>query len=310
MGFMPSPGRIAALRAAAGPWVRDDGGAESGGEVPIYYDPLISKLAAWGPDRPRAIARMTAGAAGIRGPRHPDDCPLFPMDARAAGVSGCRNFTRAIWTSSCSSGAANLSPPPIRNEEEAAIVGAVLPPVSRETRPPRHASVFRGRLTIEKQCPPRDEFTRARRAVWKALGARSRRCARDVRARRGRVQPRHVESRGGRAAGSTAASWMSRPSRLDHAWSVLLGRRSYEVALVERGPASCSSTSTVARVVVRGGVQRFGVAAGTARRALAEASRRQGRSAWWRRCPAGSSGCWSKPATRWRRARAWWSSRR
>ena len=58
MGFIPSPGRIAALRAAAGPWVRDDGGAESGGEVPIYYDPLISKLSAWGPDRPRAIARM------------------------------------------------------------------------------------------------------------------------------------------------------------------------------------------------------------------------------------------------------------
>ena len=58
-GFIPSPGRIAALRAAAGPWVRDDGGAESGGEVPIYYDPLISKLSAWGPDRPRAIARMT-----------------------------------------------------------------------------------------------------------------------------------------------------------------------------------------------------------------------------------------------------------
>jgi acetyl-CoA carboxylase biotin carboxylase subunit len=58
-GFMPSPGRIAGLRAAAGPWVRDDGGAEPGGEVPIYYDPLISKLSAWGPDRPRAIARMT-----------------------------------------------------------------------------------------------------------------------------------------------------------------------------------------------------------------------------------------------------------
>jgi acetyl/propionyl-CoA carboxylase alpha subunit len=26
--------------------------------VPIYYEPLISKLAAWGADRPQAIARM------------------------------------------------------------------------------------------------------------------------------------------------------------------------------------------------------------------------------------------------------------
>jgi acetyl-CoA carboxylase biotin carboxylase subunit len=57
-GFMPSPGRITALRVPGGPWIRDDGGAEPGAEVPIHYDPLISKLAAWGPDRAQAIARM------------------------------------------------------------------------------------------------------------------------------------------------------------------------------------------------------------------------------------------------------------
>jgi len=57
-GFMPSPGRIAALTAPGGPFVRDDSGAEAGGEVPIFYDPLISKLSAWGSDRRQAIARM------------------------------------------------------------------------------------------------------------------------------------------------------------------------------------------------------------------------------------------------------------
>jgi acetyl-CoA carboxylase biotin carboxylase subunit len=57
-GFMPSPGRITALRAPGGPWIRDDGGAEPGADVPVYYDPLISKLAAWGPDRVQALARM------------------------------------------------------------------------------------------------------------------------------------------------------------------------------------------------------------------------------------------------------------
>jgi len=57
-GFMPSPGRIAALRVPGGPGIRDDSGAEAGAEVPIFYDPLISKLVAWGADRPQAIARM------------------------------------------------------------------------------------------------------------------------------------------------------------------------------------------------------------------------------------------------------------
>ena len=57
-GFMPSPGRITALRTPSGPWIRDDGSAEAGTEVSIFYDPLISKLAVWGPTREDATARM------------------------------------------------------------------------------------------------------------------------------------------------------------------------------------------------------------------------------------------------------------
>ena len=57
-GFMPSPGPVAAMRVPGGPWIRDDGGVESGAEVPIHYDPLISKLAAWGATRAQALARM------------------------------------------------------------------------------------------------------------------------------------------------------------------------------------------------------------------------------------------------------------
>ncbi len=56
--FLPSPGRITHLRVPAGPGVRDDGGVEEGAEVSIYYDPMISKLAAWGRTRAEAIDRL------------------------------------------------------------------------------------------------------------------------------------------------------------------------------------------------------------------------------------------------------------
>ena len=57
-GFLPSPGRITSLRVPSGPGIRDDGWAESGTDVPIFYDPLISKLIVWGEHRPQAIARL------------------------------------------------------------------------------------------------------------------------------------------------------------------------------------------------------------------------------------------------------------
>jgi acetyl-CoA carboxylase biotin carboxylase subunit len=56
--FMPSPGRIVALRVPSGPGVRDDSGVYEGYEVPIHYDPMISKLVAHGSDRAEALARM------------------------------------------------------------------------------------------------------------------------------------------------------------------------------------------------------------------------------------------------------------
>jgi acetyl-CoA carboxylase, biotin carboxylase subunit len=56
--FLPSPGRILALQTPAGPGIRNDGAVAAGLDVPIDYDPLLSKLNAWAEDRPRAIARM------------------------------------------------------------------------------------------------------------------------------------------------------------------------------------------------------------------------------------------------------------
>ncbi len=56
--FLPSPGKLEKLRTPAGPWVRDDSGFYEGATVPSHYDPLVSKLSVWAPDRPAAIAKM------------------------------------------------------------------------------------------------------------------------------------------------------------------------------------------------------------------------------------------------------------
>src|SRR5438132_11042240 len=56
--FFPSPGKITFLRLPGGPGIRDDSGVATGDEVSIHYDPLISKLAAWGRDRVEAINRL------------------------------------------------------------------------------------------------------------------------------------------------------------------------------------------------------------------------------------------------------------
>jgi acetyl-CoA carboxylase biotin carboxylase subunit len=56
--FFPSPGKITFLRVPAGPGIRDDGGVTEGDEVSIHYDPMISKLVAWGRTRGEAIDRL------------------------------------------------------------------------------------------------------------------------------------------------------------------------------------------------------------------------------------------------------------
>jgi acetyl-CoA carboxylase biotin carboxylase subunit len=65
-GFLPSPGRILALRPPGGPGVRDDSGVCEGGEVGVHYDPLVSKLVAWGESRDEAIRRMRRAVAEYR----------------------------------------------------------------------------------------------------------------------------------------------------------------------------------------------------------------------------------------------------
>jgi acetyl-CoA carboxylase biotin carboxylase subunit len=61
--FMPSPGKIIYLHPPAGLGVRDDSGIYEGYEVPLDYDPLLSKLITWGKTREETIRRMLRALA-------------------------------------------------------------------------------------------------------------------------------------------------------------------------------------------------------------------------------------------------------
>ncbi len=56
--FMPSSGKIHKISEPLGLGVRTDGYVYEGYEIPIHYDPMISKLIVWGNTRDEAIRRM------------------------------------------------------------------------------------------------------------------------------------------------------------------------------------------------------------------------------------------------------------
>ncbi len=61
--FMPSIGLVRQLILPGGPGVRNDNGIFPGYEIPIYYDPLLGKVVAWGEDRQTALRRLRRALA-------------------------------------------------------------------------------------------------------------------------------------------------------------------------------------------------------------------------------------------------------
>ncbi|GAA3912828.1 acetyl-CoA carboxylase biotin carboxylase subunit [Streptomyces lacrimifluminis] len=62
-GFLPSGGTVLALREPSGDGVRTDSGLTEGTEVGSLYDPMLSKVIAYGPDRPTALRKLRAALA-------------------------------------------------------------------------------------------------------------------------------------------------------------------------------------------------------------------------------------------------------
>jgi acetyl-CoA carboxylase biotin carboxylase subunit len=56
--FLPSTGTLIRYIPPSGPGVRVDSGFDSGSQITVHYDPLISKLVSWSDTRESAISRM------------------------------------------------------------------------------------------------------------------------------------------------------------------------------------------------------------------------------------------------------------
>ena len=62
-GFLPTGGTVLALREPSAEGVRVDSGLAEGMTVTSAYDPMLAKVAAWGPDRATALDRLDAALA-------------------------------------------------------------------------------------------------------------------------------------------------------------------------------------------------------------------------------------------------------
>jgi acetyl-CoA carboxylase biotin carboxylase subunit len=61
--FLPATGTVQVLQEPSGPGVRVESSLYPGLQVPLFYDPLLSKLVVWGRDRAQAIGRMRRALA-------------------------------------------------------------------------------------------------------------------------------------------------------------------------------------------------------------------------------------------------------
>jgi acetyl-CoA carboxylase, biotin carboxylase subunit len=64
--FQPSPGRVSQVAWPSGPGIRVDTHIASGSVIPPFYDSLMAKIIAHGPDRASALERLRAAIASTR----------------------------------------------------------------------------------------------------------------------------------------------------------------------------------------------------------------------------------------------------
>jgi acetyl-CoA carboxylase biotin carboxylase subunit len=154
--FLPSPGKITHMRVPDGPYIRNDSGCYEGADIPVHYDPMISKLVVWGENREVAIHRMRRALDEytVRGieTNLPFHRRCFRHEAFIAGEFDTGFIGR---------NAKELAPRADAAELEAAIIAAALDSASTSHTTPRRTTGGMPVLTA----PPSSEISGWRRGV-------------------------------------------------------------------------------------------------------------------------------------------------
>ena len=152
--FRPSPGPIVAYRPPGGPGVRNDSGVFPGAEVSVYYDPMISKLIAWGRDRDEAIGRMRRALKEFVVKGIKTSIPFHRVVLENATFLSGHFDTSFIETEIQPSGSTSLPPDP--EERDAAVLLSAIAAFRRDRERAARAQAAAGGTGI--------------RSAWKSAG--------------------------------------------------------------------------------------------------------------------------------------------
>ena len=137
--FLPSIGRLTRYRPPAegthddGAVVRNDTGVFEGGEISMFYDPMIAKLCTWAPDRADGDRGDGDGARRVRGRGHRPQ-PAVPVGGdgpSALPLSG--DITTAFIAEEYPDGFTGVTPAEA-DARKLAAVAALHQPVRRAPR--------------------------------------------------------------------------------------------------------------------------------------------------------------------------------
>jgi len=135
-GFLPSPGKILALRLDPGAGLRVDAGVEAGDAVTPFYDSMIAKLIAHAPTRAAALAKLrdALSRAVVIGPK-------TNLAFLSALLSASEVEAGAFDTGFIDAHASRLGAEPREADPRAVLAGAealVAPAPPRQARGPAH----------------------------------------------------------------------------------------------------------------------------------------------------------------------------